>query len=239
LLKYFSIKRYTNLSDKKLAASIKNLFGFTPKNIDLFKQALRHSSVTRHAKHQKSNERLEFLGDSILNSIVADYLFRLLPNADEGFLTQARSRVVSRQQLNKLAYKMGIDKMLVADIKGHIPVSVSGNAFEALTGAIYLDQGYEKTKKIILQKIIKQHLNIETIIKEDTDYKSRLINYCQKQKIPVKFHLLSEGRDRNKKIFHVGVEVGDKQLGEAKHASKRSAEQLAAMAALEEMHITD
>jgi len=239
LLKYLSIKRFTNPSDKKLAQSIKNLFGFVPGNLDLFKQALRHSSSLRHSKDkslaQVSNERLEFLGDSVLNALVAEYLFKLMPHAEEGVLTQSRSRIVSRHNLNKLAHKMGIEILLVTDIRGHLPSSVFGNALEALVGAIFLDQGYQKTHKIILQKIIRQHLHVETLIKEDTDYKSRVINFYQKKKIPLKFRLLGEGYDGNKKIYHVGVEVNGKILAEAKHPSKRAAEQLAALTVLEDI----
>ncbi|MGZ3864395.1 MAG: ribonuclease III [Bacteroidia bacterium] len=232
MLRYLSIKRYTNPSEKKLAQSIRNLFGFTPKNLDLFKQALRHSSA---AKNQKSNERLEFLGDSILNSLVAEYLFKLMPNAEEGALTQARSRIVSRQQLNKLAHKMGIDNLLVSDIKGSLPQSVYGNALEALVGAVFLDKGYVKTKKIILQKMIKQHLQVDTLINEDTDYKSQLINYCQRQKTPAHFKVLSEGKEGAKKVYHIGVEINHELVAEATNPSKRAAEQLAAMAALEKI----
>jgi ribonuclease-3 len=232
LLRYLSIKRYTNSPDKKLAQSIKNLFGFTPKNLDLFRQALRHSSA---AKHQKSNERLEFLGDSVLNALIAEYLFKLMPNAEEGLLTQARSRIVSRQQLNKLALKMGLENLLVTDIKGNLPTSVFGNALEALVGAVFLDRGFVKTKKIILEKIIKQHLQVDTLINEDTDYKSQLINLCQKQKTPASFKLLSENKSGMKKTYHVGIEINNELIAEASHTSKRAAEQLAAQHALEKI----
>ena len=148
MLKYFQITRYKNPSEKKLAESIKNLFGFYPRNISLFEQALTHSSA---AKHIKSNERLEFLGDSVLGTIVAEYLFSILPNKDEGVLTQVRSRMVSRIQLNKLAVKLGIDKILRTDIKGNISYALYGDAFEALVGAIYLDTGFASTKKILIE----------------------------------------------------------------------------------------
>jgi len=239
LLRVFSIKRYTNPSDKKLAQSIKNLFGFVPANLNLFKQALRHSSAAKNPKGrpsaQVSNERLEFLGDSVLNALIAEYLFKLMPHAGEGMLTQSRSRIVSRQNLNKLAHKMGIDNLLVTDIRGHLPSSVFGNALEALVGAVFLDQGYKKTQKIILEKIIRQHLQVETLIHEDTDYKSRLINHYQKQKVAIKFVLLGEERDGGRKIYHVGAEVEGKVKAEAKHHSKRAAEQLAAMTVLEDI----
>lgn len=232
MLKYLSIKRYTNPSDRKLARSIRNLFGFAPKNLDLYKQALRHSSA---AKNKTSNERLEFLGDAILNSVMAEYLFKLMPHAGEGLLTQSRSRIVSRQNLNKLALKLGINNMLVKDIHGHAPVSVFGNALEAVVGAVFLDQGYVKTHKVVLEAIVKRHLNLELLIKEDTDYKSRLINICQKQKTPIRFVLLNEEHKGHKKLYHVGVEVKGKLVAESKNHSKRAAEQLAAMSVLEEM----
>ncbi|HTA61512.1 MAG TPA: ribonuclease III [Bacteroidia bacterium] len=231
MLKYFQITRYKTPSEKKLAQSIKNLFGFYPKNISLFQQALTHSSA---AKETKSNERLEFLGDSILSTIVAEYLFSILPNKDEGILTQVRSRMVSRSQLNKLAVKLGIDKILHTDIKGSISFTLYGDAFEALVGAIYLDQGFVETKKIILT-IFKRHLEIQTIINEDTDYKSRLINLCQKNKTTLQFVLISENMDGVKKMYHIGIEVNGEIIAEAQNASKRVAEQLAAHAALEKL----
>ena len=231
MLKYFQIPRYKNSSEKKLAQSIKNLFGFYPKNISLFQQALTHSSA---AKETKSNERLEFLGDSVLSTLVADYLFGILPNKDEGILTQVRSRMVSRSQLNKLAVKLGIDKILQTDIKGNISFTLYGDAFEALVGAIYLDTGYIKTKKIVLD-ILKHHLEIQTIINEDTDYKSRLINLCQRNKTNLQFVLMGENMDGAKKIYHMGIEVNGQIIAEAQNASKRVAEQLAAHAALEKL----
>ena len=231
MLKYFQITRYKNPSEKKLAQSIKNLFGFYPKNISLFQQALTHSSA---AKETKSNERLEFLGDSILSTIVAEYLFSILPNKDEGVLTQVRSRMVSRSQLNKLAVKLGIDKILHTDIKGSISFTLYGDDLEALVGAIYLDAGFIETKKIILT-IFKRHLEIQTIINEDTDYKSRLINLCQKNKTTLQFALLSEDMDGVKKMYHIGIEVNGEIIAEAQNASKRVAEQLAAHAALEKL----
>jgi ribonuclease-3 len=232
LLKILQINRYKTSSEKKLAQSIKNLLGFYPKNIALFQQALTHSSA---AKHTKSNERLEFLGDSILGTIVAEYLFGILPNKDEGILTQVRSRMVSRNQLNKLAVKLGIDKILRTDIKGNISYTLYGDALEAVIGATYLDLGYIKTKKIVLEKIIKQHLEVHSIINEDTDYKSRLINYCQKSRRPLQFVLLDESTDGTKKIYRIGIELDNKIITEAENASKRAAEQLAAMAALEKL----
>ena len=230
MLNFFQITRYKNPSEKQLAESIKNLFGFYPKNISLFEQALTHSSA---AKHTKSNERLEFLGDSVLGTIVAEYLFGILPNKDEGVLTQVRSRMVSRIQLNKLAVKLGIDKILRTDIKGSVSYALYGDAFEALVGAIYLDIGYIKTKKIVIENIIKHHFDINTLINEDTDYKSRLINFCAKNKVPLQFVLIDENMIGVKKFYHIGIEVDGKIIAEAQNPNKRAAEQLAASKALE------
>ena len=230
MLNFLQIHAYKNPSEKKLAQSIKNLFGFYPKNISLFVQALTHSSA---AKEIKSNERLEFLGDSVLGAIVAEYVFSILPNKDEGILTQVRSRMVNRNQLNKLAVKLGVDKILLTDIRGSVSFTLYGDALEALIGAIYLDAGFLKTKKIILEKIIKRHLEIDTLINENTDYKSRLINFCQKNKTPLQFVLISEDTDGVKKIYHIGIEYNNNIIAEAQNPSKRAAEQLAAQAALE------
>lgn len=230
MLKIFQITRYKNSSEKQLAESIKNLFGFYPKNISLFEQALTHSSA---AKYTKSNERLEFLGDSVLGTIVAEYLFGILPNKDEGVLTQVRSRMVSRIQLNKLAVKLGIDKILRTDIRGSISYTLYGDAFEALVGAIYLDTGYVKTKKILIENIIKHHFDIHTLIHEDTDYKSRLINFCAKNKVSLQFVLIDENMIGVKKFYHIGIEINAKIIAEAQNANKRASEQLAASKALE------
>ncbi len=231
MLNFFQITRYKNSSQKKLAESIKNLFGFYPKNIALFEQALTHSSAAN--QQTKSNERLEFLGDSVLSTVVAEYLFSILPNKDEGILTQVRSRMVSRIQLNKLAAKLGIDKILRTDIRGNISYTLYGDAFEALVGAIYLDAGFIKTKKILVENIIKHHFDINKLINEDTDFKSRLINFCQKNKSILQFILMDESMVGVKKIYHIGIEVNGKIIAEAQNPNKRAAEQLAAGKALE------
>ncbi|MEO8762500.1 MAG: ribonuclease III [Bacteroidia bacterium] len=233
MLNIFQINRYKTPSEKKLAESIKNLFGFYPKSIALFEQALTHSSAAN--QQIRSNERLEFLGDSILGTIAAEYLFGILPNKDEGVLTQVRSRMVSRIQLNKLAVKLGIDKILRSDIRGSVSYALYGDAFEALVGAIYLDLGYVKTKKILIENIFKHHFDINTLINEDTDYKSRLINFCAKNKLPLQFVLIDENMVGVKKFYHIGIEISGKIIAEAQNPNKRAAEQLAAGKALEDL----
>lgn len=230
--KYLTIGRYRDASEKKLAGTIYNLFGFYPGQIHLYRQAFTHSSATTH---QKSNERLEFLGDSIISAVVAEYLYHILPTKNEGVLTQVRSRMVSRSQQNKLAVKLGIDKILQTEIRGSVSSTLFGDAFEALIGAMYLDIGFAKTKKILLERVIKQHLEVNRLINEDTDYKSRLINHCQKHKIQLRFVVLNELHDGPKKLYHVGAELNGKIEAEAQNASKRVAEQITAQAVVEKL----
>lgn len=223
--------------EKKLADSLYLILGFYPKNILLYQQALRHSSVSKEIKHgiRDSNERLEYLGDAILGSIIAEYLFQLYPFKGEGFLTQMRSRIVNRAQLNHLALKLGLNKLIKADLRGTRAGSMNGDAFEALIGAIYLDKGYKKTRKFVLDRILKIHLDIQKIEQTDTDFKSRLINICQKEKKKVVFHLLEEIGKGIGKEFVIQVEIEGKPIVKFQHTSKRRAEQLAAELALEKL----
>jgi ribonuclease-3 len=234
LLKTIQKLRFTGKKEKKLADTLYLLLGFYPKNILLYQQALRHSSVSKEIKKgvRDSNERLEYLGDAVLGSIIAEYLFELYPFKGEGFLTQMRSRIVNRSQLNNLALKLGLNKLIKADLRGTRAGSMNGDAFEALIGAVYLDKGYKKTRKFVLDRILKIHLDIEYIEQTDTDYKSRLINICQKEKKKLVFNLLDEIGKGIGKEFVIQVEIDGKPIVKFQHTSKRRAEQLAAELAL-------
>ena len=237
MLKSIQQLRFTGKKEKKLAETLYLLLGFYPKNILLYQQALRHSSVAKEIKQgvRDSNERLEYLGDAVLGSIIAEYLFQLYPFKGEGFLTQMRSRIVNRAQLNQLALKLGLNKLIKADLRGTRVGSMNGDAFEALIGAIYLDRGYKKTKKFVLERILKIHLDIEEIEQTDTDYKSKLINTCQKEKKKVIFNLIEEVGKGIGKEFLIQVEIDGKPIVKFQHTSKRRAEQLAAQLALEKL----
>ncbi|MFL5751766.1 MAG: ribonuclease III [Bacteroidia bacterium] len=237
MLKTIQKLRFSGKKEKKLAETLYLLLGFYPKNILLYQQALRHSSVSKEIKQgvRDSNERLEYLGDAILGSIIAEYLFQLYPFKGEGFLTQMRSRIVNRSQLNHLALKLGLNKLIKADLRGTRAGSMNGDAFEALIGAIYLDRGYKKTRKFVLERILKIHLDIEEIEQTDTDYKSKLINICQKEKKKVVFNLLDEVGKGMGKEFVVQVEIDGHAIVKFQHTSKRRAEQLAAQLALEKL----
>lgn len=220
--------------NRKLYNSLKNIFGFYPENIFLYKLALRHKSQTIELKNgsKLNNERLEFLGDSVLSTVTSDLLFKMFPYKDEGFLTEMRSRLVSRSQLNKLSQKLGIDKLVIATKEGNnASKSINGDAFEALCGAIYLDKGYNFTRNILIENIINRHFDLKEIENTNTNYKSTLIEWTQHEKKPVEFVLVRESNG-NGKQYVVNVLVDNQVLGTGYDCSIKGAEQDAAMKAL-------
>ncbi len=224
-----------NKSDAQLKKSLKTLLGFTPGNISLYKQAFLHSSK----RETVNNERLEFLGDAVLGAVIAEHLFKLFPYKDEGFLTQLRSKIVNGQNLQQLALKLGIDSYLKVGLKENekSKSSVYGDAFEALIGAVYIDKGFVKCKNFILKRIIKIHVDIDELMNTDSDFKSMLQIYCQKNKLTLEYRLLSEEQKGKTKIFVVQVFIDDKPYVTFENYSKRVAEQKAAQLTLEELNI--
>lgn len=216
--------------DKSLYISLKNILGFYPNNILLYKQAFRHSSVANEIKQgvKDSNERLEFLGDAILGSVIAEHLFKIFPYKDEGFLTKMRSRIVSRSTLNQLAVKLGIDKFIESSLESSAKsFAMKGDAFEAMIGAIYLDKGYPATKKFILDRIVRNHIDMHEVETKETDFKSKLIEWVQKEKKDIRFNLVEEIGDGQDKQFVIEVVIDGEVFGRAQHFSKKRAEQLA------------
>ncbi|MCD4744785.1 MAG: ribonuclease III [Bacteroidales bacterium] len=230
---FLPVKFYLS-PDKNLFRSIKNIFGFYPGNIFLYKLAFQHRSVATKLKGFKlSNERLEYLGDAVLSSIVADFLFKKFPYKDEGFLTEMRSKIVSRSQLNKLSYKLGIDKFIQSDKNGNnVYRSMNGDAFEAFIGALYLDKGYGFTKKIIINRIIKVHFNIEELENLDINFKSKLIEWAQKEKNSVEFKVIDEVGSGYKKQYIVEVLINNITFTNGRDFSIKGAEQNAAEKAI-------
>jgi len=221
--------------DKQLFVALKNIFGYYPGNIFLYKLAFRHKSQSIELNNgsRVSNERLEYLGDAILSAVVADHLFKMFPYKDEGFLTEMRSRIVSRVQLNKLSQKMGIDTLINASTENNnVYRSMKGDAFEALIGAIYLDKGYNFTRQIIIEKIIKQHFDLQDLENNNTNYKSRIIEWSQREKRSVEFVILNEVGHGYNKQYVVDVLVDKISLGKGRDYSIKGAEQDAAMKAL-------
>ncbi len=233
IIPLFKVK---TVSEKKFIESLKNITGFTPVNVDLYKQAFIHSSKgLKKTEISYNNERLEFLGDSVLGSIISDYLFKKFPNRDEGFLTQLRSKMVNGQHLHQLALKLGIDEILSTNLskKDKLKSSALGDAFEAMIGAFYLDHGYERTKRFVVKKIIILHMDMDELLKTDNDFKSQLQVYCQKNKLALRYNSIEEVSKENGKYFRVNVVINDHSYESFEHFSKRIAEQKAARLALE------
>ncbi|MHC1706492.1 MAG: ribonuclease III [Bacteroidales bacterium] len=222
--------------DKNLILSIKTLFGFTPGNIYLYKLAFRHRSaaIEVNPSVRISNERLEYLGDAILSAVVADFLFKMFPLKDEGFLTEMRSKIVSRSQLNKLSQRLGLDQFIESqqDSTGHNK-SMMGDAFEAFIGAIYLDKGYNFTRKIITERIIAHHFDLEELETTDSNFKSKLLEWSQKEKVTIEFAVVNENGSGHKKQYVVEVLLDGKSISKAVDFSIKGAEQFAAEKALE------
>lgn len=217
--------------DKTLFESIKNIFGFYPGNIFLYKLALTHKSVAAEIKEgvKDSNERLEYLGDAILGAIVAEFLFKKFPFKDEGFLTETRSKLVSRQQLNQLSSKLGLDKLIVSSSAHKTNAhSIKGDAFEALIGAIYLDKGYDFTQKIVLENIIKVHVDLDELVEHEVNYKSKLIEWSQKEKREIDFKVIRETGSGTEKQYVSCVFIDGDAYEEGCDFSIKGAEKLAA-----------
>ena len=219
--------------DKALSDYIHNVFGFYPKNIELYKVALTHKSMSKETvgNYHVSNERMEYLGDVVLSLSVADYLFHTYPTQQEGFLTEMRSRIVSRASLNKLSQKLGLDGLInhVDDKNNEMSFkSLGGNAFEALMGAIYLDRGFDFTRDIIVNRIIRVHIDLDELQQTEINFKSKLLQWTQKRKKKLEYKLLEEIGEGHKKLFHVQVFIDDKPYAEATFRSIRGAEQMAA-----------
>ena len=227
---------------RKYVKTLKNLLGFVPGNLSLYRLAFRHKSVAQAVKKgvKNSNERLEFLGDAVLGSVVAEVLFKMYPYEDEGFLTELRSKIVSRNNLNALARKLGLDGLIQYDnrmVNSTRQGSLLGDAFEALIGAVYLDKGYDFTKGFLINRIIKSHIDIHTLEQTETNFKSKLIEWCQRHGKDVIFELAQNQDGESNKLFTVQVNIDGDIMGLGKEFSKKNAEKLAAEKACEALGI--
>jgi len=224
--------------DKILNTAIKNLLGFYPRNIHLYKVALSHKSAPQVwlKGQQVNNERLEYLGDAVLSSIVADYLYKKFPYQHEGFLTEMRSRIVSRSRFNKLSLKMGLNKLIFQGSGSFTSSkSIFGDTFEALIGAIYLDKGYNFTRKIVIRRIIDIHLDVDEIERTDTNFKSRILEYSQREKRQLEFRVIQEIGEGQRKQYLVELFLDNEPVSRGQDFSIKAAEQIAAEKACEEL----
>jgi ribonuclease-3 len=215
--------------DKDVVNRLRPIIGFTPRRIQLFKMAFYHRSMNNDSPKKMSNERLEFLGDAILSTIVAEYLFKKYPNKDEGFLTKMRSKIVKRQTLNEIADKMGLDVILSEYSLGKLSSSMLGNAFEALIGAVYIEFGYEKTKNYVIKNILMKYLDIKDLESKDDNHKSQLLEWCQKNGKEISFVTLSKFKMDKRDCFKVAVVIDGKEMATAEDFNKKSAEQNASL----------
>lgn len=207
------------------------MLGFTPGNTAVYHLAFRHRSVAEeHPSGIKlSNERLEYLGDAILGAVVAEMLFKKFPYKEEGFLTEMRSRIVNREHLNRLAMKLGIDHFMNGSIDpGAKNRSAYGDAFEALIGAVYIDKGYDITRRLILTRIVRHHIDLDELEQLDANFKSKLINWGQRERKLVEFELLEEVDNGGKRLLRVRLLVDGQEMARGEDYSKKRAEQIAA-----------
>ena len=220
------------LPKREFSSRLKKILGFKPGNLKLYEIAFIHRSATFSMPDGKkiNNERLEYLGDAVLDAILSDYLFEKFPDATEGFMTKIRSRIVNRDILNQLSISMGINNILISNISSVQPTkNLYGDALEALIGSVFLDKGFRKTKKMFIRNVLNKYLDLEVIIKTDTDYKSLVFEWVQKHKSNLIFTYNEEyDFNRKKSVFSTTLIIDKEEMGEGHGSSKKEAEQEAA-----------
>lgn len=214
------------------------ILGFVPRYLPFYQRAFMHrSGDDNDNKYQLNNERLEFLGDAILDAATAEYLFKKYPAQDEGFLTQMRSKLVNRKTLNRVAEQMDLDTFLRQHGVSNISPTMLGNALEALLGAVYLDVGYERTR-VVIYRLLRQYVDVHELEATNDNYKSILLEYCQKQHKQLQYDVVKQYRAKNnRERFQIAVLIDKQQLAIAEDYNKKSAEQIAAQRALEKLGI--
>lgn len=225
--------------EKELFSSLYNIIGFYPRNIEYYKLALMHKSVSRRNAKGKplNNERLEFLGDAILDAVVGDIVYRHFEGKREGFLTNTRSKLVQRDTLNKLADEMGLCRLIMSSGHSNSHNSyMGGNAFEALVGAIYLDRGYEACMQFMQKRILAQLINIDKVAYKEVNFKSKLIEWTQKNRVRMEFVLVEQNKDENSSpTFVYQVMLENIKAGTGKGFSKKESQQLASKETLQRL----
>lgn len=223
--------------NKELVSQLEHLLGFMPNHLPYYQLALMHRSKLEEIA--QNNERLEFLGDAILGSVIADYLFKKYPYQSEGYLTEMRSKIVRRETLNNLALRMGLQKIVQynQNDKGLSRSHIFGNALEALIGAVYLDQGFHRARSFILKQILKPYIDIDTLESRDTNFKNKLLSWAQKNNHDLTFDTLSEENEGTRKIFTIGILLNGEVVANGTGYNKKEAGQVAAQNAIEKLGI--
>ncbi len=230
--------RLFSKSRKEPYLLFRKVLGFYPEKIEYYQLAVRHRSVAIPTDdgHLLNNERLEFLGDAVLNSVVTDILYRRYENQREGFLTNTRSKIVKRDSLNQLALDIGLEKLMQASkhVNTHTNNNIYGNALEALLGAIYLDYGYKKCKSFVEQRLLKTFVDIDKVAEDEVNFKSKIIEWSQKNRLPLEFVLVDEHLDSsNKHIFKTQLTISGQTICEATGSNKKESQQNASFIALQ------
>lgn len=234
----FYNRYFAAAEDRALARRVREIVGFTPANMNIFRLAFAHKSTPSEKDYaMQNNERLEFLGDAVLGTIVAEYLFQKYPREDEGFLTKMRSKIVKRKSLNDIGESMGLDTLLDDLNPTRITKSMHGNAVEALVGAVYLERGYRKTKRFIIRRVLRNYVDIHRLEEFDDNYKSQLLEWCQKQGKSVHYKLLTRYKKDKRDKFKVAVIIDGEKIATADDFNKKSAEQAASQRALRMLEI--
>ncbi len=229
-------------SDKDFSRALKAIMGFWPHNLELYKLATQHRSIARQNDKgfRESNERLEYLGDAILSSVIAEYLFKKFPMRDEGFLTEIRSRIVNREALNRVARNMGVSDIVEYSDNRKNKLSyksIYGDTLEALIGAIYLDRGYTKSRRFITAKLLKQHYDLDQIIKINPNHKSKIIEWAHQQNKEISFEISESRGGSHNREFEANLIVEGETIAKGLGFSKKRAEQDAAQRACDTLQI--
>jgi ribonuclease-3 len=224
------IVRSHSVEDNEFYYELKKLLNFSPRNINKYRKAFTHRSM--QMLDDKGNpinyERLEFLGDSILGSVIAAYLYKKVPSGSEGYLTQMRSKIVSREHLNELGKDLNLIRFINSNVdQANVGDNIHGNIFEALVGAIYLDKGYNFSQKFIFENVIVPYVDIEKLEGKITSYKGVVIEWCQKQKIKYKFDTYEDSGNESIKHFSVKISIDGEQIAKGRATSKKKAEEQA------------
>ncbi len=227
---------FQSKNERQFHYTISRIIGLQPSNTDLYRLAISHSSVAKENSSGTKNsyERLEYLGDSVLGTVVAEYLFKKFPYKNEGFLTDIRSRIVNRESLNKVGKKMGLNQLV--EYSGKINMShksLYGDVLEALVGAVYLDKGFYPCREFILTKILDHHFDIEDVVANTSNFKSLLIEWTQKHNYKLDFNIKEESGNMHNKEFTSAILIDEKEISIGKGTSKKRAEQSAAQKACE------
>lgn len=234
---------HTTDRDKRIIRFVRHISGYWPRGLGVYRLAFTHISKVENPSKAAMlcNERLEFLGDSILGSVIAEYLFKKYSIKDEGFLTEMRAKIVNRSRLNEIGLKLGMDEILDYDRAGNwLNRSIFGNTVEAFIGALYLDQGYRRTKRFIIQRMLSFYINLEKLAEQNLNYKSQLMEFVQKNKLDdVTYELVEERANGKRREFTVAVKIGEEILGIGTDTKKKFAEQKASGEALLKLKVIE